>query len=143
VREIKFRAWDGERLKPVTLWGFHEGFIMTSKGSADEKEYKVMQYTGLKDKNGNEIYEGDIVRVWEEDEHIPYRDSGGGIIDFDLEEGFSQLGIVDFKSAWYTYETKKHLKGRKENIFAPLDFSNNLEVIGNIYENPELLEVAE
>ncbi|MGG4029862.1 YopX family protein [Bacillus subtilis] len=109
-------------------------------------EYELISrhlYTGLMDKYGREIYEGDILRVWEEDEHVPNHDSGGGIIDFDIIEGFSQLGVVDFKGSWFTYETKKHQKGREVNIFAPLDFTNNFEIIGNIYENPKLLEAAE
>lgn len=145
MREIKFRVWSKYSRKM-----FEEGFYLSLDGDLfqnDELDYKnkssfeIMQYTGLKDKNGKEIYEGDVVRTWEQDEHIPERDSGGGIIGFDTKEGFSQIGVVDFKGAWFTYETKKHLEGRKEQIFAPLDFTNDLEVIGNIYENPELLEV--
>lgn len=65
TREIKFRAWDGERMRPVTLWGFSEEFVMTPRGSSGIEDYKIMQYTGLNDKNGKEIYEGDIVK-WAE-----------------------------------------------------------------------------
>jgi uncharacterized phage protein (TIGR01671 family) len=159
MREIKFRAWDNEDKKmwkvvaiSDSIWGdceeahirvcgFHEN---PSKKETDVRmsvDYKLMQYTGLYDNTGNEIYEGDIVRVWENDEMIPERDCGGGIIDFNRHEGFSQLGTVSYKGAWFAYETKKHLEGRKEQIFAPLDFCEGIEVIGNIYENPELLEV--
>lgn len=151
MREIKFRVWDGVLMHNVSELHFCMGPKLDGKGLKfygpgvgqgwiDGEQTHLMQYTGLKDKNGVEIYEGDIVRTWEEDEHVPNRDSGGGIIDFNRIDGFSQLGVVSFKGAWFTYETKKYLSGRKEDIYAPLDFTNDLIVVGNIYENPELLE---
>ncbi|WP_458732390.1 YopX family protein [Bacillus subtilis] len=151
MREIKFRAYhtekrDGQEFPRMMDWDEILNNDEEELACYFRNEFSnvspLMQYTGMKDKNGREIYEGDILRVWEEDEHVPNHDSGGGIIDFDIIEGFSQLGVVDFKGSWFTYETKKHQKGREVNIFAPLDFTNNFEIIGNIYENPELLEAA-
>ncbi|MCY7829853.1 YopX family protein [Bacillus spizizenii] len=154
MREIKFRGmgingeWYYGNLsiikQKIKSMGIDPGSYISNKAGVPFA-YKVRpetvgQYTGLKDKNGRKIYEGDILRVWEENKHVPNRDSGGGIIDFDIIEGFSQFGVVDFKSAWFTYETKKHQKGREEDIFAPLDFTNNFEVAGNIYEDSELIE---
>lgn len=69
---------------------------------------------GLKDKNGKMIYKKISLAYGEENEHIPNYDSGGGVIDFDIVEGFSQLGIVDFKGAWFTYETKNIKRGEKK-----------------------------
>ncbi|AOA54465.1 YopX family protein [Bacillus subtilis] len=152
-----YRVWDGEqmhfwddeglsleiKMDEWILWREEGKGCRVSIAESGDGESVLMWGAGLKDKNGKMIYKKDIPRVWEENEHIPNYDSGGGVIDFDIVEGFSQLGIVDFKGAWFTYETKKHQKGRKENIFAPLDFTRNLEVVGDIFQNPELLEGAE
>lgn len=119
MREIKFRAWDGERLKQVTLWGFHEGFIMTSKGSMDEDEYKVMQYTGLKDKNGIEIYEGDLITIMN---------------PFIKQEAIGVAEIVfshEYVGGWVAQSANDYLNiGTRTHM---------ISVVGNKYENPELL----
>lgn len=152
-----YRVWDGENMhhwddeglslelmgNEWVLWRDFGDGCRVSIAESHEEGTALMWGTGLKDKNGRMIYKKDIPRVWEEDEHVPNRDSGGGIIDFDIIEGFSQLGVVDFKGSWFTYETKKHQKGREVNIFAPLDFTRNLEVVGDIFQNPELLDGAE
>jgi len=62
TRPIKFRAWDGERMKPVNTIGFSEGYVDTPKISGPMEDFVLMQFTGLLDKNGlQEIYEGDII----------------------------------------------------------------------------------
>ncbi|WP_242691278.1 YopX family protein [Cytobacillus praedii] len=143
MREIKFRAWVENSLQRFmdyspTLEAGHSSSVFLNE-TIEENQYPLMQYTGLKDRNGKEIYEGDILRVWQEDEYIPNRDSGGGIIDYDCEKGFSQIGKVGFKGGSFDYSTIKTLDGKHEEIHAPIDWINNYEVIGNIYENPELI----
>jgi len=146
MREIKFRAWDKKKGKMIYQ------FNMTSDGKAygwakaticdgvviDEPaplSVELMQYTGLKDKNGREIYEGDIVKT-----------SCGdiGIIKFGIPKDMTINGgeyDVDYigfyidiiKGDWGTTDV--------ESRVAPLvDDYYEIEVIGNIYENPELLE---
>lgn len=117
MREIKFRAWDRNRHEFFYLLIQHPSTGMQATlGSISDLE-PWQQYTGLKDKNGVEIYEGDVVRT----------DWGGGF-----------TGEVKYWSAEFGLERRP--------IFEPLTpFVRNewkLEVIGNIYENPELLEAV-
>lgn len=155
MREIKFRAWtESEKvLVDVLSINFKEKTVRLPIQTPAIAEYWwkettwnfedviLMQYTGLKDKEGKEIYEGDILRVWREDEYIPNRDSGEGIVDYDCESGFLQIGNVGFEGCSFDYSTVKTLKGRHEEIHIPIDWLDNYKVIGNIYENSELLGV--
>jgi uncharacterized phage protein (TIGR01671 family) len=111
MREIKFRYWDGESCYiSETLAHNVELFV-----NPDVKE--IMQYVGLKDKNGKEIYEGDFVK-WLNVVGNPYT------IKY-CEAQFMAVANTRWKEQLPIYE----FTGRE------------MEVIGNIYENPELLEV--
>ena len=129
MREIKFRAWDEQ--KKVMHFDFQ--FIKSGDRGNDwiifqsdkenfngnfnpyfSQQLKIMQYTGLKDKNGVEIYEGDIVNVHS------YTVTGLGKV------GFNKGSFVFNK---FEYPTSQVLHSFSE-----------IEIIGNIYENPELLE---
>ncbi|MDF1510699.1 YopX family protein [Robertmurraya sp. DFI.2.37] len=143
MRIIKFRAWLPTNNRMYEFdenesLGDHFNRLIYGFG-----KFELMQYTGLKDKNGKEIYEGDILKVWQEDEYVPNRDSGGGIVDYDGKEGFLQIGKVGFQGCSFDYSTIKTIEGKHEEIHAPIDWINNYSVIGNIYENPELLEATE
>jgi uncharacterized phage protein (TIGR01671 family) len=124
MREIKFRAWDGEQIMEtfsVQSNGDginYRGDIMTS--------WKLMQYTGLKDKKGKEIFEGDVIK-WDREgnEQVMHSTSWDGRIDPDT---------APFMSAYGT--TCGRYFRTFMNIYDPVRFG---VVIGNIYENPELL----
>ena len=103
----------------------------------DVKGVEIMQFTGLLDKNGKEIYEGDIVRIFH---RKWYLNAPTEWKVFKLKSGKEQLGAVYFDENDYRYRAKC-----LEN-FSPV-FDNcgehgtrHFEVIGNIYENPELLK---
>ena len=123
-REIKFRIWDVENKEMLKVQEldfeptFYGGRVAIRPEQYsdyfDTEDMILMQYTGLHDKNGKEIYEGDIVK-------IKYRDEDIGKVIYE-HNGFS----IDVTNMNKNY-------GR-------VSFVNNfMEVIGNIYDNPELL----
>lgn len=117
MREIKFRAWDKGKKEMETFnlydisYDYDNGYWLKGAGASLNfdvlKDTEIMQFTGLLDKNGKEIYEGDIVEF------------------SSFEEGREREEI-----SW-----AKHFTGF---CFSKED-ADRYEIIGNIYENPELL----
>jgi len=118
MRDIKFRAYS-HKSKQMFDWGSLLQDDLAAILTSGEDE--VMEYTGLKDKNGKEIYEGDILKATDEIGVIKFGEYDhkyhDGMLGFYLDCG--ELGIFDAPTA------------------------SCGEVIGNIYENPELLKVQE
>lgn len=115
MREIKFRVWDGEdMISPDYI--ARDGVAHWKENSIPTSSNDLMQYTGLKDKNGVEIYEGDIIRhhYWSgnyTNRAVEWFDSRASD-----DAGTDMVGFQDFGGE---------------------------EIIGNIHENPELLEDKE
>lgn len=153
----KFRAWDGEKMHyNVTPWhwdfvislGWHrcenstgDGFLGSGGKSAEFLVpglafIEVMQYTGFKDKNGKEIYEGDILHLYAEIEEKTFH--------FEDEEGDIENLIhdsilkVEWSHDWSGYNLE-FISGTTKGWMLGKDTQSDIEVIGNIYENPELL----
>lgn len=111
-REIKFRVWLGDRME-IIPWNIADKYQdCFQKGG-------VMQYTGLKDKNGKEIYEGDIVKRYDDIGEVRFDtkfENEGGTF---ATPGFGFYQIGETGALWH---------------------SDCLEIIGNVYENPDLLK---
>jgi len=141
MREIKFRAWDGERMHPVEQWQNKSWVavpIPTNDGNGGVDwhleqrkidDIQLMQYTGLKDKKNNKkIYEGDIVRIEDYYENVRI-----GIIAFD--SGTYKLQNLG-QNFYYQFGSDGEYDWESiENVD-----EDNIEILGNIYENPELLD---
>ena len=121
MREIKFRAWDKENEKMMKVSSLH---LENKEISVKENEtfhlfrmQDLMQYTGLKDKNGKEIYEGDI--LFFRDENMKY--------------------VVVWQDAAFIIKSIEIRKYSEKMCWLD-DTEICCEIVGNIYENKKLLE---
>jgi len=134
MREIKFRAWDkGTALHAPRMISFEEALevqtLTTFFGDKKSDRYEVLLFTGLFDKNGVEIYEGDIF----------------------YDDADNHIGVVTFLNGAFVCESyfdgfeKEELNPSDNRCFLAerliRDYGNVFEVIGNFYENKELLDV--
>jgi uncharacterized phage protein (TIGR01671 family) len=126
MREIKFRQWSGTEMihfsfkdivgsgKSATVCIPEHSHFQCVQCEEEENHY-IMQFTGLKDNNGKDIYEGDILNIY-----------------YKTNNGFG-LGVVYWSDHHLGFYTKN--KDGVETFMA-----RETEVIGNIHENPELLK---
>lgn len=124
MKTIKFRAWDkrSKQLLPIHVIDFESNKINIYGRENSIESVKLMQYTGLKDKNGTDIFEGDILEV-EKNEDGTYKGTINGKTFFDRFQGYSSKIKVE---GMHDIDTLRY-------------WNNRVRIIGNIYEDPELL----
>jgi uncharacterized phage protein (TIGR01671 family) len=130
MRIIKFRAWDTqtkimhyELAEGEFFDGIHPTFVLHYRFPPHDQRFALMQYTDLKDKNGKGIYEGDIIRII-----VGTQPRTIGAVTY---SGWQYLVTMEVagneKTSWFGFNSEDGDPAR-------------IEVIGNIYENPELLK---
>lgn len=131
MREIKFRAWDvtDEKMFKPDGFSFEMGISAITVKEVGKlinpnemsNTYKIMQYTDLKDKNGVEIFEGDILGSFGKKRRVEVFWRGGA-------------------KGWTVRPVRGELRGQAFSPVPPISqYAAHSKVIGNIYENPELL----
>ncbi|WP_434716675.1 YopX family protein [Lacticaseibacillus paracasei] len=138
-REIKFRVWD-HNTDTMMIPDYFElydgkiGWIEAGREAGPESgndgnpdQFEIMQYTGLHDKNGREIYENDILKVTSEE-----GESYVATVKWFGDEGYPAFDLEGIPETWF-YGANALATIFQEGV-------DTCEVIGNIFENPELLE---
>lgn len=121
IRDIDFYH------KEVTVWGCHYKDCGTCDDTYKVKDVEIMQSTGLKDRNGVEVFEGDIVERT-------------CIFNEELGEIYTGKVVYDKKCARYVInKPQKYTEPKTEDLRNALSDLSTYEVIGNIWESPELL----
>ena len=144
MREIKFRIWHDHQGMIYPDNKFHiiaPPYILKLDPQIKDNRYfimplsdfDIMQYTGLKDKNGKEIYEGDLLN---EIRYPPDKNGNYDSVPVFIKENIVQVG---FSEGCFTAD-EAHLWRFISNIGD--NEKTDYEIIGNIYENPELLTLT-
>ena len=136
-REIRFRAWLGNTMEQFDLEDLYQEDLGVDGEMLMGSSYlggELMQYTGLKDASGKEIYEGDIV------EFNQCRDERGYVWISLYNDFRVWAGVMEFQDG--RFHIAKSIYLRKASAKITMGNADKKKIIGNIYENPELLKTA-
>jgi len=144
-REIKFRAWDNREKRYVSSSMVQNQVILTEPtehGFKLKTCFILEQFTGLLDKQGKEIYEGDIIKYPNEIYRMFRAVGWEGEID-----GFELVVWSEKNIAFMGKDLNRLQEGYQLEEISPrylwvLEMAKKSEVFGNIHQNPELLEIA-
>ena len=133
MSEIKLRAWDGVKLHYSKIEFFDDSVNFRFEHFAVDGVKPVLERcTGLYDKNGKEAYEGDI-----------YTACGNGLYEIRFISGSFCGGLLG-EWGWHGFAPLGwESQDADEDLYVSIDFFKFMEIIGNIHDNPELLEVVE
>jgi uncharacterized phage protein (TIGR01671 family) len=151
MREIKFRAktCKGEWVEGLLFKLFFEGMWCIGNEPLQPNDYSeiigqnrdwfeiipetICQYTGLKDKNGKEIWENDIVCFQFDNDNctLPYTDT---------KKRYGKIFFSDYRASFAIAMGRNGSKSMNNDLYKYVQCGNRVEVIGNIFDNPELLE---
>lgn len=120
----KYRAWNTETKEIEVFETYEEISELFLSLSVDDGFYTIMQSTGLVDKNGKEIFEGDIIT------------NGEAVVDVKNHPTLGFYTVVNDVERFFGSNTS--IKDFENDVE---EFSSVTEILGNVYENPELLEV--
>ena len=125
---LKFKAWDKDKkvMRIIDEIDFNSGYILISTGYKSFDEVKLLQYTGLKDKNNTEIYDGDIAEF-----------------KYPHDKRFKEIGIITHSAEKACFVIKMIRDTVQEFELYRGVANSYLKVIGNKFDNPELLEESE
>ena len=130
MRKLKFRSWNDEGVCVSPDYIDRDGVAHWKENSIPTSSKIVEQFTGLFDRNGNEIFEGDILVKWEEDYDFELTDENP---DWPIIQTIKDVATMNRFPIYWLENESFGFEG--EDLERP----SNWEVIGNIHQSPELL----